>query len=228
MTSDPRAAIRKSALEVLFNILKDHGQLFSQPFWANVFNCSIFPIFNFTVDNKDVHKEEGSHSLSLPPDANIWDSESCVIAAECFVDLFVHFFDLVRPQMHGVVSILVAFIKSPGQGPSSAGVAALMRLAADLGYKFSEEEWQDIFLCLNTAAESSLPGFVKLLKTMDNIELANDEIESSTGHGVLNEDDNMQTVAYIVSRMKAHIAVQLLIIQVCLSLSLSSSIARKM
>ncbi|KAL8540020.1 hypothetical protein ACS0TY_001567 [Phlomoides rotata] len=224
LTSDPRAAIRKSALEVLFNILKDHGQLFSQPFWATVFNCSIFPIFSFTDVSKDVHKEEGSPSLnpaSLHPDGNIWDSESSVIAAECLIDLFVHFFDLVRPQMNGVVSILVAFIKSPGQGPSSAGVAALMRLAADLGYKLSEEEWQDIFLCLNVASESSLPGFVKLLKTVDSIELPTEPNNDITGHGVVNdgsEDDNMQTVAYVVSRMKAHIAVQLLIIQVATDL----------
>ncbi|XP_057805875.1 brefeldin A-inhibited guanine nucleotide-exchange protein 1 [Salvia miltiorrhiza] len=215
LTSDPRAAIRKSALEVLFNILKDHGQLFTQPFWANVFNCAIFPIFRITVDIKD--------SVPLHPDGNIWDSETSVVAAECLIDLFVHFFDLVRTQMHGVVSILVGFMKSPGQAPSSAGVAALMRLAADLGSKLSEDEWQDIFLCLKEAAESSLPGFVKLLKIMDNIEIPDvspdTEIELSTVHGVNNdgsEDDNekLQTMAYIVSRMKVHINIQLLVIQV--------------
>lgn len=225
LTSDPRAAIRKSSLEVLFNILKDHGQLFTQPFWANVFNCAIFPIFSITVDIKEAHKEDScSNSASLHPEGNIWDSETSVVAAECLIDLFVHFFDLVRTQMHGVVSILVGFIKSPGQGPSSAGVAALMRLAADLGCKLSEDEWKYIFLCLKEAAESSLPGFVKLLKTMDNIEIPdvsqpNNEMELSTGHGVVNDgfkddNDNLQTVAYIVSRMKVHINIQLLVLQV--------------
>ncbi|KAH6767305.1 SEC7-like guanine nucleotide exchange family protein [Perilla frutescens var. hirtella] len=225
LTSDPRAAIRKSSLEVLFNILKDHGQLFTQPFWANVFNCAIFPIFSITVDIKEAHKEDScSNAASLHPEGNIWDSETSVVAAECLIDLFVHFFDLVRTQMHGVVCILVGFIKSPGQGPSSAGVAALMRLAADLGCKLSEDEWQAIFLCLKEAAESNLPGFVKLLKTMDHIEIPdvsqpNNEMELSTGHGAINdgfEDDNdkLQTVAYIVSRMKVHINTQLLVIQV--------------
>ncbi|KAH6813250.1 SEC7-like guanine nucleotide exchange family protein [Perilla frutescens var. frutescens] len=225
LTSDPRAAIRKSSLEVLFNILKDHGQLFTQPFWANVFNCAIFPIFSITVDIKEAHKEDScSNAASLHPEGNIWDSETSVVAAECLIDLFVHFFGLVRTQMHGVVSILVGFIKSPGQGPSSAGVAALMRLAADLGCKISEDEWQDIFLCLKEAAESNLPGFVKLLKTMDHIEIPDvsqpsNEMELSTGHGAINdgfEDDNdkLQTVAYIVSRMKVHINTQLLLIQV--------------
>lgn len=229
MTWDPRSAIRKSALEVLFNILKDHGHLFSQPFWAYIFNCAIFPIF--TVDSKETRKEDSCSPNSGPvrPDWSVWDSVTSVVAAECIIDLFVHFFDLVRPQLNGVVSILVEFVISPGQGPSSAGVAALMRLAADLRGKLLEEEWLDIFLCLKEAAGSDLSGFAKLLKTMDSIEVPhfarpNNEMESPSGHGVIDdgpEDDNLQTVAYIVSRMKVHIAVQLLIIQVPpLSLSL--------
>ncbi|GFP96991.1 brefeldin a-inhibited guanine nucleotide-exchange protein 1 [Phtheirospermum japonicum] len=226
LTSDPRAAIRKSSLEVLFNILKDHGHLFSQPFWANVFKCAIFPIFSFTVDNKEAYTGDNGCSLKIgslhPPDESIWDSETSVVAAECLTDLFVHFFDSVRPQLHEVISILARFIRSPGRGPSSAGVAALMRLTADLRGKFFEEEWRDIFLCLEEAARSSLPAFMKLLKTIDSIEVPdvtppNNEMESSSDHGVIidgSEDENLQTVSYIVSRMKIHIALQLLIIQV--------------
>ncbi|KAL0386805.1 UNVERIFIED_CONTAM: Brefeldin A-inhibited guanine nucleotide-exchange protein 1 [Sesamum radiatum] len=162
LTWDPRSAIRKSALEVLFNILKDHGHLFPQPFWAYVFNCAIFPIF--TVDSKEARKEDSGSLNSGPmhPDGSLWDSVTSVVAAECLIDLFIHFFDLIRAQLHGVVSILVEFVISPGQGPSSAGVAALMRLAADLRGKLLEDEWLDIFLCLKEAAGSNLSGFAKL------------------------------------------------------------------
>ena len=38
LTFDSRPPIRKSALEVLFDILKDHGGLFSASFWARVFD----------------------------------------------------------------------------------------------------------------------------------------------------------------------------------------------
>ncbi|KAL0376282.1 UNVERIFIED_CONTAM: Brefeldin A-inhibited guanine nucleotide-exchange protein 1 [Sesamum calycinum] len=226
LTWDPRSAIRKSALEVLFNILKDHGHLFPQPFWAYVFNCAIFPIF--TVDSKEARKEDSGSLNSRPmhPDGSLWDSVTSVVAAECLIDLFIHFFDLIRAQLHGVVSILVEFVISPGQGPSSAGVAALMRLAADLRGKLLEDEWLDIFLCLKEAAGSNLSGFAKLLKTIDGIEMPHvarpdDDIESTSGRGLTDdgsEDDNLQTVAYVVSRMKVHIAVQLLIIQVATDL----------
>ncbi|KAK4491498.1 hypothetical protein RD792_002248 [Penstemon davidsonii] len=225
LTSDPRSAIRKSALEVLFNILKDHGHLFSKSFWASVFESVIFPIFSFTHDSKETLKEydcSSPTSRSPHPDGSIWDSESSTVSAECLVDLFAHFFNLVRPQLCGVVSILSGFIIIPGQGPSNAGVAALMRLAADLRGRLSEEEWRNIFFCLKKAAESSLPGLRKLLKTMENIEVPDisqpsNDAESSFSHGVKNdnfEDDNLQTAAYVVSRIKGHIGVQLLIIQV--------------
>ncbi|XP_051144321.1 brefeldin A-inhibited guanine nucleotide-exchange protein 1 isoform X2 [Andrographis paniculata] len=222
LTSDPRPAIRKSALEVLFNILKDHGHLFSQPFWASVFNYAIFPIFRFSLDGKEPHKEDYSPTFGPSHDASIWDSGTSIVAAECLVDLFVHFFDLVRPQLHGVVSIFVGFMRSPSQGPSTAGVAALMRLAADLRSKLLEEEWQDIFHCLKVAVDSTWPGFINLLKTIDSIEvpdiaLPSNEIEYSSGDGVTNyglDDDHLQAVGYIISRMKVQIAAQLLIIQV--------------
>ncbi|GER55212.1 guanine nucleotide exchange family protein [Striga asiatica] len=216
LTSDPRAAIRKSSLEVLFNILKDHGQLFSQPFWATVFKNSIFPIFTFIFDGKEIDTGK---------DGSIWDSETCVVAIECLSDLFVHLFDLVRPQFHEVISIIIKYIRSTSQSSSTAGVSALMHLSGELRGKLSEEEWRDIFLSLEETAGPNLSAFMKLLKTLDNIEVPDDdnnplnyETESSYDHGSAigdgSEDEKLQSVAFIVSRMKTHITLQLLIIQV--------------
>lgn len=223
LTSDPRSAIRKSALEVLFNILKDHGHLFSQSFWSNVFKSMIFPVFHSTFDSKDQKDDCSSPSARFRhSDGSAWDSETSAIAAQCLSDLFVHFFDSVRSQLIGVVTILVGFIRSPGQGPSSAGVAALMRLVAYLKSNLFEKEWRDIFLCLKEAAASSFPGLLKLLKTMDSVEVPDvtqpkSDMELTSGSGAVNddpEDDNLQTAAYVVSRMKSHITMQLLILQV--------------
>lgn len=225
LTSDPRSAIRKSALEVLFNILKDHGHLFSSPFWINIFNSVIFPIFSFVRDSRDAQKKDDWYlqsSESPHPDRNIWDSETSALAVECLVDLFASFFEKVRTQLPNVVSILAGFIRSSGQGPSSAGVAALMRLTTDLRGRLLEEEWLDIFLSLKEAAISSLPGFLKLLRTMDSIEVpevarSNNDTEKSSGLGITHDDsehDNLQTASYVVSRVKSHISIQLLIIQV--------------
>lgn len=185
----------------------------------------IFPIFSFVHDGRDAQKKDDLHlqsSESPHPDRNIWDSETSALAVECLVDLFVCFFEMLRSQLPNVVSILAGFIRSSGQGPSSAGVAALMRLTTDLRGRLSEEEWLDIFLALKEAAISSLPGFLKLLRTMDSIDVpevarSNNDTEKSSGLRITHddsEDDNLQTAAYVVSRVKSHLSIQLLIIQV--------------
>ncbi|XP_075673381.1 brefeldin A-inhibited guanine nucleotide-exchange protein 1 isoform X1 [Castanea sativa] len=226
LTSDPRSAIRKSSIEVLFNILKDHGHLFSLPFWTGVFNSVVFPIFNCVSDQKEmeIEDEEYPTPTSRPSHSEVstWDSETSAVAAQCLVDLFVTFFDVVRSQLPGVVSVLTGFIRSPIQGPASTGVAALMRLASDLGSKLSQDEWRNIFLALKEAATSTVPAFMKVLRSMDNIEVPGGgqsytDLETSSDHMLTHddlEDDNLHTAQYVISRMKSHIAMQLLIIQV--------------
>ncbi|KAL5789037.1 hypothetical protein ACOSP7_005986 [Xanthoceras sorbifolium] len=227
LTSDTRSTIRKSSLEVLFNILKDHGHLFSRPFWIGVFNSVIFPIFNGGSDKRDTRVKDNQDSpTSQSPrlEGSAWDSETFAVAMHCLVDLFVSFFDVVRTQLPNLVSILAGVIRSPVQGPASTGVAALMQVAGKLGGRLSEDEWREIFVALKDAAASTLPSFMKVLKTMDDIEIPDtshtySDVESSD-HGINDdiEDDNLQTTAYVVSRMKSHIAVQLLIIQVATDL----------
>ncbi|CAJ2633477.1 unnamed protein product [Trifolium pratense] len=214
LTYDPRSAIRKSSLEVLFNILKDHGHLFSRTFWNSIFCSVIFPVYNSVCGKRDMNILDGHSSVSVHTEGSTWDYETSPVAAECLIDLFVTFFDMVRSQLPGVVSVLTGFIRSPVQGPASTGVAGLMRLTGDLGKRLSEEEWKEIFLCLKDAATSTVPGFIKVLRTMSNIAVL--KISQSSDHDMTNDefdDDNLQTATYVVSRTKNHIAMQLLILQ---------------
>lgn len=193
-----------------------------------VFSSVIFPIFNGVCDKKVIHvkdEQDSPDSQSAQPEGSTWDAETSAIGAQCLVDLFICFFDVVRSELPNVISILTGFIRNPIQGPASTGVAALLHLASELSSRLSQDEWREIFLALKDAAASTLPSFMKLLKTMDDIEIPNTsengDMEMNSEHGSVNdelEDDNLQTASYVISRMKSHIAVQLLITQV-LSLS---------
>lgn len=232
LTSGSRSAIRKSALEVLFNILKDHGHLFSCSLWASVFNSVIFPIFKSPSIKKETRSNDAQSplgSISPRPDGRAWDPETSTVATQCLVDLFVTFYNVMRSQLPEVMSILAGFMKSHGQGSASIGVAALMHLAGNLGGKLSADEWADIFSALKEAAASTVPGFLKLVRTMDNIEIPNvsqsyNVSETLSANGFSNDDskeDNLHTASHISSRLKSHIASQLLIMQVpCLSITL--------
>ncbi|XP_031382231.1 brefeldin A-inhibited guanine nucleotide-exchange protein 1 isoform X1 [Punica granatum] len=225
LTSDSRLAIRKSSLEVLFNILKDHGPLFSSQFWNAIYISVIIPIFNSNSDKGKSQRGDEDSTLSTVRSSQVegisWDSETSSVAAQCLVDLFVTFFDVVRDQLSSVVMVLMGFIKNPVQGTASTGVAATVRLAEDLGSQLSDDEWRQIFAGLKEAAESMVPGFLKLLGTMESVSLTGGsqsaDGEFNSDHGLSNddiEDDSLQTAAYVISRMKSHIAVQLLIQQV--------------
>ncbi|KAI3736492.1 hypothetical protein L6452_16034 [Arctium lappa] len=225
LTSDPRLAIRKSALEVLFNILKDHGHLFSRSFWITIINSVIFPVFKFVSDKKENNDQSPPASIFSHPEPSTWDSETSSVATRCLIDLFVNFFPVMRAQLTEVVSLLAGLFRNPSQGSASTGVTALMRLVGDLGGMLTEDEWSCIFLSLKETSASMLPGFLKLIRIMDRIEMPNvaqsysysyDDGETSTDNGTTEnyEDDNLQTAGYIVSRMKTHISMQLLIMQV--------------
>lgn len=220
LTSDPRLAIRKSALEVLFNILKDHGHLFSRSFWITVINTVVFPIFKSVNEKKENQQNK------------TWDSETCSVATRCLIDLFINFFPIMRgAHLSSVISLLAGFLKTPGQGSASTGVTGLMRLVGELGGLLTEDEWASIFLALKDTSGSMLPGFFKLVRVMDRIEMPPnvgqiyDDAEMLNGNGDGNgsnsiqdyEDDNLQTAGYVVSRMKTHISTQLLIMQVVIT-----------
>ncbi|KAG9456630.1 hypothetical protein H6P81_001138 [Aristolochia fimbriata] len=223
LTSDPRPAIRKSSLEVLFNILKDHGHLFSRTFWISVFNSIIFPLFSNIQHMVSPADLLGGGERSSPEKDRGWSSETCTVAVQCLVDLFVNFYNVVHSLLPAVLSILSSFINSPRQGFASTGVAALIRLTGSLGNTLSERDWREIFLSLKEAALSAVPEFLKLVKVMDSIEVPDtgqglsDTDLYSSDHGFIGddvEDDSLHTAAYVIARMKSHIAVQLLILQV--------------
>jgi brefeldin A-inhibited guanine nucleotide-exchange protein len=205
-------------LEVLFNILKDHGHIFSRTFWIGVFSSVIYPIFNSVWGENDLlSKDEHSSfpsTFSSHPSEVSWDAETSAMAAQYLVDLFVSFFTVIRSQLSSVVSLLAGLIRSPAQGPTVAGVGALLRLADELGDRFSENEWKEIFLAVNEAASLTLSSFMKTLRTMDDIP---DE-DTLSDQDFSNEDDidedSLQTMSYVVARTKSHITVQLQVVQV--------------
>ncbi|KAL9244915.1 hypothetical protein vseg_018629 [Gypsophila vaccaria] len=225
LTSDPRSAIRMSALEGLFDILMDHGTLFSRPFWNVIFKFVVVPIFGIQ-DDKDDNQMYGDQSIQSSRDSSVmgsaWDSETYSVAAERLIDLFVTFLSAVRSQLPNAIAILMGFIKNPSHGPAKAGMSALERLTCELGARFSEDDWRGTFMALKDAAGSTTTGFLELVRTMDTIEIPDAaqtyiNWETSSDHEKSYndlEDDSLQTAAYVVSSMKSHISVQLVIIQV--------------
>ncbi|CAI9765193.1 unnamed protein product [Fraxinus pennsylvanica] len=212
LSFDPRPEIRKSALQVLFDTLRNYGQHFSLPLWEKVFESILFRIFDDArraIDPSSGHEINGDEEL----DQDAWLYETCTLALQLVVDLFVNFYDTVNPLLKKVLMLLVSFIKRPHQSLAGIGIAAFVRLMSNAGELFSEDKWFEVVSSLKEAAKETLPDFSFILNEEDLNKKNHDE---STGTSIPDDDlDNLRRhhLLAAISEIKCRAAVELLLIQ---------------
>ncbi|KAL3814904.1 hypothetical protein ACJIZ3_016172 [Penstemon smallii] len=224
LSFDPRPEIRKSALQVLFDTLRNYGQHFSLPLWEKVFESVLFRIFDDarraidpSSDNFPGHLANGDAEL----DQDAWLYETCTLALQLVVDLFVNFYDTVNPLLKKVLMLLVSFIKRPHQSLAGIGIAAFVRLMSNAGELFSEDKWFEVVASLKEATIETLPDFSFVLNEDGKI-WAQEEDSNENSHdessGTINSNDDAHNsrrnrLYDAISDVKCRAAVQLLLIQ---------------
>ncbi|KAL6604512.1 hypothetical protein ACP70R_042939 [Stipagrostis hirtigluma subsp. patula] len=216
LTTDSRPTIRKGAVEVLFDILKDHGHLFSQSFWANIFESVIYPLFS-----SESFTPNGQISSVNSTEDDSWNFETKMVALKCLADLYVTFFEVMRPELSRVTSVVTNFIRSPYKQSASTGISVFQRLTEGLASRLSKDEWKEILLCFKESAAHTFVVFDKIVRMMKDIEIPDrnesySEAEQYSEHDIYNDDEeeaNMETASYAIVRMKNHMTLQLLIVQ---------------
>ena len=144
LSFDPRSEIRQRALKVLFETLRNHGHLFSLPLWERVFESVLFPIFDYVrhaIDPSGSTSEVNEVETDGQLDQDAWLYETCTLALQLVVDLFVNFYNTVNPLLRKVLMLLVSFIKRPHQSLAGIGIAAFVRLMSNAGELFSDKKW---------------------------------------------------------------------------------------
>ncbi|KAK2994295.1 hypothetical protein RJ640_024018 [Escallonia rubra] len=225
LSFDPRPEIRKSALQVLFDTLRNHGRHFSLPLWERVFESVLFPIFDYVRHAID---PSGENSLGQEIDGvegeldqDAWLYETCTLALQLVVDLFIKFYSTVNPLLKKVLMLLVSFIKRPHQSLAGIGIAAFVRLMSNAGELFSDDKWLEVVLSLKEAANATLPDFSFVLHE-DAIlgsheeDLIRQSNGDSAGSGTPDDDsENLRRhrLYDAISDAKCRAAVQLLLIQ---------------
>lgn len=221
LSFDPRPEIRKSALQVLFETLRNHGHHFSLPLWERVFESVLFPIFDYVRHAIDPSggslPGQGTDSETGDLDQDAWLYETCTLALQLVVDLFVKFYNTVNPLLRKVLMLLVSFIKRPHQSLAGIGIAAFVRLMSNAGDLFSEEKWLEVALSLKEAANATVPDFSFILSEYALPRENNGESGESDVSGVPdNDSESLRTHHFYASLTdaKCRAAVQLLLIQV--------------
>ncbi|XP_052194866.1 brefeldin A-inhibited guanine nucleotide-exchange protein 2-like [Diospyros lotus] len=225
LSFDPRPEIRKSALQILFDTLRNHGHLFSLPLWERVFESVLFPIFDYVRHAIDPSggdsSSQGIDSDMGELDQDAWLYETCTLALQLVVDLFVKFYNTVNPLLRKVLMLLVSFIKRPHQSLAGIGIAAFVRLMSNAGDLFSDNKWLEVVLSLKEAANATLPDFFFIVN--GDAKIWNNEAalswqsnDDTAGSGIAEDDsDNSRRDGFFaaISDAKCRAAVQLLLIQ---------------
>uniref|UniRef100_A0A7N0TCL6 SEC7 domain-containing protein n=1 Tax=Kalanchoe fedtschenkoi TaxID=63787 RepID=A0A7N0TCL6_KALFE len=222
LSFDPRPEIRKSALQVLFDTLRNHGHRFSLSLWEKVFESVLFPIFDYVRHAIDPSggssPEHGSNGDAGELDHDAWLYETCTLALQLVVDLFVNFYSTVNPLLKKVLSLLVSFIKRPHQSLAGIGIAAFVRLMSNAGDLLSDEKWFEVVSSLTEAANATLPDFSYIISG-DGLVKSHEQVLTrlSNGDSAPSEEDPESLVAHrlynAISDIKCRAAVQLLLIQ---------------
>lgn len=218
LSFDPRPEIRKSALQVLFDTLRNHGHHFSLSLWERVFESVLFPIFDYVrhaIDPSGGNSPgQGTDSDMVELDQDAWLYETCTLALQLVVDLFVKFYNTVNPLLRKVLMLLVSFIKRPHQSLAGIGIAAFVRLMSNAGDLFSEEKWQEVALTLKEAANATVPDFSFIASEGSLPRETNGESFVSDVPDDDLESLRTQHLYASLSDAKCRAAVQLLLIQV--------------
>lgn len=175
--------------------------------------------------------EQGIENNSSELDQDAWLYETCTLALQLVVDLFVNFYDTVNPLLRKVLMLLTSFIKRPHQSLAGIGIAAFVRLMSNAGSLFLEDKWFEVVLSLKDAAAATLPDFSLIISSETHLEhlvrdKGNSSAEQTNGEPEGSADDTeslrARTLYFAISDAKCRAAVQLLLLQVsfCLLFSL--------
>ncbi|XP_020576341.1 brefeldin A-inhibited guanine nucleotide-exchange protein 2-like [Phalaenopsis equestris] len=226
LTFDMRAEIRKSALQALFDTLENYGHIFSLPLWDKVFDFVLFPLFDYVKHAIEPSGEnmqpEDFENDSSEPDQDVWLYETCKLALELVVDLFVRFYDMVNPLLGKMLMLLTSFIKRPHQSLAGIGIAAFTRLISKAGSLLTEEKWGEAVLSLKEAAVATIPDFslissdtylADVIKETTQISFGSSTEGSARYTNEELEGKKARTLYFALTDVRCRVAVQLLLIQ---------------
>jgi brefeldin A-inhibited guanine nucleotide-exchange protein len=90
----------------------NRGHLFSLPLWERVFELVLFPIFYYVchaIDPSGSSSQVGEVETDGELDQDPWLYETCTLALQLVVDLFINFYNIVNLLLKKVLMLLVSF-----------------------------------------------------------------------------------------------------------------------
>ena len=168
LTFDARPEIRRSALEVLFDILDFHGERFSPGFWGKVYDDVLLPIFR-RVRFPETARTAGTATETPEPRTRSEDAAWLFQTAQRCLDLLVdltlkHHARVVttssprgKETLEALVGLFAALAADSRARVASCGVGAMHRLLSGGGDALDADGWSVAVDALAGAMAATAP-----------------------------------------------------------------------
>ncbi|CAF0873235.1 unnamed protein product [Didymodactylos carnosus] len=137
--------VRTRALTVMFEIMKNYGESFTQNWWRELFNV-VFRIFdNMKLPDTQIEKIE-------------WMTTTCNHALYAIVDVFTQFFDdMAGSLIEDLYSQLKWCVNRDNEQLAKSGTNCLENFVISCGQRFTPKIWERTCACILEIFRSTLP-----------------------------------------------------------------------
>ncbi|CAF3751735.1 unnamed protein product [Rotaria sp. Silwood1] len=137
--------VRTRALTVMFEIMKNYGESFTQHWWIELFNV-VFRIFdNMKLPDTQVEKIE-------------WMTTTCNHALYAIVDVFTQYYDFIPESVvEDLYSQLKWCINQNNEQLAKSGTNCLENFVIACGQHFTQNIWEKFCTCILEVFHSTLP-----------------------------------------------------------------------
>jgi brefeldin A-inhibited guanine nucleotide-exchange protein len=166
LTFDKRAEIRRSALEVLFDILDFHGERFSPGFWFEAYHKVLLPIFDrVRFDETNVEKQDEDEG------EDSWVFHTTQRCLDLLVDLTAKRRERIltsensrgKETLGALFDLFVSLCLTSSKKLASCGVGAMHRLlSSNAADALDEHGWSVAVDALARAMEATKPDVKSL------------------------------------------------------------------
>ena len=166
LTFDKRAEIRRSALEVLFDILDFHGERFSPGFWFEAYHKVLLPIFDrVRFDETNVEKQDEAEG------EDSWVFHTTQRCLDLLVDLTAKRRERIltsensrgKETLGALFDLFVSLCLTSSKKLASCGVGAMHRLlSSNAADALDEHGWSVAVDALARAMEATKPDVKSL------------------------------------------------------------------
>ncbi|CAK78789.1 unnamed protein product (macronuclear) [Paramecium tetraurelia] len=147
LAGDKRIQIQTQAVETLFYILEEKGNLFNEEYWIMIFSSVLRPIF-----------DEIQFTLSTNPELNqYWFKDSCQKVFQNISSLIKKHYTKLKGQLPDFLKLFQNCIQNQNEKLAQLSIQAFKTMIMEKGLQFEQKDWELILSFIQQMLKYTIP-----------------------------------------------------------------------